>query len=160
MLKLTLPRFRRLLVDSAASSLSSARFRRLLAVLCSIPPPSARSGRGVAREGSRAAPERGEQRSASGEREGWSCGEGDEAERVESGEREEQWWRRVWDMISHVWSWRGTGTWGAWWARPAPLLTPFFFFFSFSFSFFFIIYCTDLLFYFFKIHKASSRLTL
>jgi len=56
-----------------------------------------RSGRGVAREGSRGAPERGEQRSASGEREGWSHGEGDEAERVvESREREEQRWR-VWD---------------------------------------------------------------
>jgi hypothetical protein len=123
MLKLTLPRFRRLLVDSAASSLSSARFRRLLAVLCSIPPPprrplldsaaicsiwkgsseggeqsSARErGAEQRRREGRAAPERGEQRSASGEREGWSCGEGDEAERVESGEREEQRWRRVWD---------------------------------------------------------------
>jgi hypothetical protein len=136
MLKLTLPRFRRLLVDSAASSLSSARFRRLLAVLCSIPPPSARSGRGVAREGSRAAPERGEQRSASGEKEGWSCGEGDEVERVESGEREEQRWRRVWDRISHAWSWRGTGTWAAWWARPAHFLLLL----SFSFFIFFFLH--------------------
>jgi hypothetical protein len=154
MLKLTLPRFCRLLVDSAASSLSSTRFRRLLAVLCSILPPHRRplldfaaicsiwkgSSEGgeqsSAGEGSRAAPERGEQRSASGEREGWSCGEGDEAERVESGEREEQRWRRVWDRISHAWSWRGMGTWAAWWARPAHFLLLL----SFSFFIFFFLH--------------------
>jgi hypothetical protein len=77
MLKLTLPRFRRLLavlcsipppprrplLDSAASSPSSARFRHHLLDL-EGDGSGCRSGRGVAREGSRAAPERGEQSSA------------------------------------------------------------------------------------------------
>jgi hypothetical protein len=73
MLKLTLPRFRSIpppprspLLDSAACSPSSARFRHHLLDL-EGDDSGCRSGRGVAREGSRAAPERGEQSSV-GER--------------------------------------------------------------------------------------------
>jgi len=114
--------------------------RRLLAVTCSIPPSprhqlldlegdggDCRSGRGAAREGSRAShPERGEEPRTEVEPEPRT-----EAER-RAVENEEQRWRG-W-IISHAR--RGRSTWAAWWAGPAHFLLLL----SFSFFLFFFLH--------------------
>jgi hypothetical protein len=158
------PRFHRLLVDSS-------QLRRLLAAVCSIPPSprhrlldlegdggGCRSGRGAAREGSRAAhPERGEeprkeaeQRIRRGEEPADASGAAEGSGAAERRAEADEWWRMTTSaggvpigIRSHAR--RGRGTWAAWWAGPAHFLLHLSF--SFFLFFFFIIYYSRLLFF-------------
>jgi len=121
--------------------------RRLLAVACSIPPSprhrlldlegdggDSRSGRGAAREGSRAAhPERGEEPRTEAEPQKEVERRSDERRRTSSGERGAT-LEGIPIGISHAR--RGRGTWAAWWAGPAHFLLLL----SFSFFLFFFLH--------------------